>query len=121
VLSRWEHWDVAWSLPKRLGEYRRGRIEYEKQAGPMLAGAGDKARYVPPVGLPPTPAVKAGDRYIHQPGWKQFANEDGEPDFFNAVTRKTQLEPPVVTRTPLPFLRGSGGRASGSVAAGQWH
>lgn len=78
-----------------------------------------KALYGPPPGLPPTPAVKAGDRYVLPPGWKQFANEDGEPYFYNTTTRKTQWEPPVVTRTPLPFLRGGGGSAaSGLVLTG---
>ena len=88
------------------------RVAAQKVAREGSTRAG-KARYGPPVGLPSALGVKVGDGYVLPPGWKQFAAEDGKPYFLNTATRKTQWDPPAVTRTPMPRLRGPGSAEGG--------
>jgi hypothetical protein len=74
-----------------------------------------RGRYAPPpAGLPRTLPVKVGDRYVLPPGWKQLAGDNGEPYFYNTVTRQTQWDPPAVSRSlPLPGQAVTGGATMG--------
>ncbi len=85
----------------------QGPLRRETSAG--------RARYAtPPAGLPKTPPVRVGDRYVLPPGWKQLAGDTGEPYFYNMATRQTQWDPPVVSRSlPLPGVASTGRAAMG--------
>jgi hypothetical protein len=120
-------------LPLRLDSARRARGDAAtpkpgtEESGLAVVGqasaprplrretSAGRGRYAPPpAGLPKTPPVKVGDRYVLPPGWKQLAGDNGEPYFFNTATRQTQWDPPAVSRSfPLPGGSGIGGAAMG--------